>query len=127
VAISTDVIVGFPSESEEEFAESHDFCRRMHFARIHVFPYSPRSGTEAAHMPRPVSAATRRQRTERMLALAAESAEAFRRRFSGRILPVLWERRTADGRWTGLTGNYIRLFTQSDEDLGNRVTMVKVG
>jgi threonylcarbamoyladenosine tRNA methylthiotransferase MtaB len=124
-AITTDVIVGFPGESEEEFEESLSFCKKMDFARIHVFPYSPRPGTEAARMPGQVSSKVKRQRSERMLALARESAAGFRQRFLGRTMPVLWEQKT-NGTWSGLTGNYIRVYTKSDEDLSNKILPVKL-
>ena len=80
-AITTDVIVGFPGETEAEFQESFSFCQRMGFARIHVFPYSPRQETEAAQMPNRVADKTKRERTQKMLALAEESARHFRQKF----------------------------------------------
>ena len=127
VAITTDVITGFPGETDDEFEESVEFCRRMGFARIHVFPYSVRTGTMAASMPGRVSAAVRKRRSDTMLALAEEAAAAFRRRFAGTMRPVLWEQRSADGVWTGLTDNYIRVSTRSEEELGNRVAPGLVG
>jgi threonylcarbamoyladenosine tRNA methylthiotransferase MtaB len=125
-AITTDVIVGFPGETDAEFEESLDFCRRMGFARIHVFPFSPRSGTEAAGMPDRVDAATTKHRTRLMLALAEESAAGFRQRFSGETLTVLWEQRTRDGRWSGVTENYLRVQTDSEEDLTNRLLPLRL-
>ena len=125
--ISTDVIVGFPGETEDEFQESYDFCRRMDFARIHVFPYSPRQGTEAAQMPQKVTDKVKKQRSRRMLALAEESAHNFRRRFLGRTMEVLWEQRSKAGIWSGLTGNYIKVYTRSRGDLTNKLLPVKLG
>ena len=125
VAITTDVIVGFPGETEAEFNDSYEFCRQMGFARIHVFPYSPRSGTQAARMPERVGSGVKRERSHRMLALAQESAQSFRQRFLGKTMTVLWEKRT-DGVWTGLTDNYIRVYTRSDEDLTNKLLSVKL-
>jgi threonylcarbamoyladenosine tRNA methylthiotransferase MtaB len=123
-AITTDIIVGFPGETNEEFKESYCFCQRMEFARIHVFPFSTRSGTKAAKMPGQVDSRTKKQRSDTMLTLAEESARNFRQRFSGRTMPVLWERRTGDYTWSGVTGNYLRVFTESKEDLSNRLTPV---
>jgi threonylcarbamoyladenosine tRNA methylthiotransferase MtaB len=125
VAITTDVIVGFPGETEAEFQESLGFCRRMQFARIHVFPYSPRPGTEAAHMLQ-IADNIKRQRRQQMLALAGESALSFHQRYSGRSLEVLWEQRVGST-WSGLTGNYIKVYTRNNEDLGNRLLPVKLG
>jgi threonylcarbamoyladenosine tRNA methylthiotransferase MtaB len=126
VAITTDVIVGFPGETEDEAAESLAFCREAGFALMHVFPYSRRPGTTAhilgGHLPEPV----RRARMEEMLALATESAATFRRRFLGRTVPVLWEtRRRGEGDgvpvWEGLTDNYLRVYTRSARELRNRI------
>jgi threonylcarbamoyladenosine tRNA methylthiotransferase MtaB len=102
-AITTDIIVGFPGETEAEFQESYELCRRMEFARIHVFPYSPRRGTEAAQMPHQVENKVKKQRSQKMLALARESAQNFSRQFLGKPMPVLWEKQTG-GIWSGLTG-----------------------
>ena len=121
VAITTDVITGFPGETDEEFEESRRFCLRMDFARIHVFPYSVRTGTAAASLPGRVSAAVRKRRSDSMLALAEETAASFRARFAGTTRLVLWEQRSADGIWTGLTDNYIRVSTRTNEDLSNRL------
>ena len=125
-AITTDIIVGFPGETEEDFAESYRFCKQMEFARIHVFNYSPRAGTEAADLPHRVDDGVRKQRSQQMMALAEESARNFRQRFSGRTMTVLWEKRSADGVWSGVTGNYIKVYTRSDQDLSNKLMPVKL-
>ncbi|MCK5577246.1 MAG: tRNA (N(6)-L-threonylcarbamoyladenosine(37)-C(2))-methylthiotransferase MtaB [Dehalococcoidales bacterium] len=124
-AVTTDVIVGFPGETDEEFEESLDFCRRMEFARIHVFPFSPRPGTEATRMPAQIGAIVKKQRSNRMLSLAEASACNFIRRFLGRTMPVLWEQKT-EGIWSGLTDNYIRVYTRNNEELANRLLPVKL-
>jgi len=124
-AITTDVIVGFPGETPEEFEQSYDLCKQMEFARIHVFPYSPRPGTQAARMPNQVKAQVKKQRTQRMLALARESARNFRQKFLGRTMMVLWEKQNG-GIWSGLTDNYIKVCTRSDEDLTNKLLPVKL-
>jgi len=124
-AVATDVIVGFPGESEDEFEESHSFCKGVGFARIHVFPFSPRPGTEADKMKGQITAKVKKQRSQRMLALAEESARNYRKQFLGRTMPVLWEQKSK-GIWSGLTGNYIRVYTKSGEDLSNQITEVKL-
>ncbi len=124
-AITTDVIAGFPGETEAEFQESYDFCRQMSFARIHVFPYSRRPGTEAAGMPEQVSEGVKKERVQKMLVLAEESAHSFQERFLGRAMPVLWEQKSG-GVWSGYTGNYIRVYTRSGEDLTNQLIPVKL-
>ncbi len=124
-AITTDIIVGFPGETDGEFEESYDFCQRLGFARIHVFPYSPRRGTEAAQFPHPVVSQIKKQRSQKMLALAQDSAQNFRRQFLGKVMPILWEKQS-DGIWSGLTANYIKVYTKSDENLTNKLQTVKL-
>jgi threonylcarbamoyladenosine tRNA methylthiotransferase MtaB len=124
-AITTDIIVGFPAETDGEFEESYEFCRRMEFARIHVFPFSPRPGTTAAGMRPRVPDKVKRERTKKMLALAEESARNFRQRFTGKTLPVLWEQQTG-GLWSGLTSNYLRVHTRSTDDLTNQIRAVAI-
>jgi len=124
VAITTDIIVGFPGETDSEFRESHEFCREMEFARIHVFPYSPRPGTAAADMPGHVPAAVKKERGQSMLALAEESAKRFREACLGQTVEVLWEQK-AGGVWSGLTGNYIKVYLKSASGLANTITPVK--
>jgi threonylcarbamoyladenosine tRNA methylthiotransferase MtaB len=125
-SITTDVIVGFPGESEAEFGESIDFCRNTGFARIHVFSYSARPGTEAGMMAGQVAAGIKKERSQKMLALGRECAEAFRRQFIGRTMPVLWEASKVADAWSGFTGNYIKVFTKSDLDMWNQVTPAKL-
>jgi len=125
VAITTDIIVGFPGETEAEFEESYQLCKQMEFARIHVFPYSPRQGTQAARMPERVGDGVKRERSQKMLALAEESAQNFRQQFLGKTMMVLWEKQT-DGVWSGLTDNYIRVYTKSSEDLTNKLQPVRL-
>lgn len=124
-AITTDIIVGFPGETEDEFAESDDFCRELQFARIHVFPYSPRPGTEASQMSGQVGAKVKRERSQRMLVLAQESTDNFKRQFLGKVMTVLWETKS-DGIWSGLTGNYIKVHVKSDQDLANKILLTKL-
>lgn len=126
VAITTDVIAGFPAETAAEFEESYDFCRQMGFARIHIFPYSARPGTAAATTRPQVADKVKKQRSQILLALADECSISFRQQFSGRAMSVLWEQESG-GIWSGLTGNYIRVYTKSEDDLSNRVLSVKLG
>jgi threonylcarbamoyladenosine tRNA methylthiotransferase MtaB len=125
VAVTTDVIVGFPGETEAEFLETLDFCEEMQFARIHVFPYSPRPGTAAAGMPDTVSAAVKKERSRRMLALAKDSLQRFIGHFLGQNREVLFEQKSG-GIWSGLTGNYIRVYVKSGTDLTNQLLPVKL-
>jgi threonylcarbamoyladenosine tRNA methylthiotransferase MtaB len=127
VAITTDLIVGFPGETDKEFAESYQFCQRMAFANIHVFPYSKRSGTHAALMPKQIDEQVKKQRSRQMLVLAKQSANSFREQFMGRTMLVLWERESKDSTWEGLTDNYIRVVARSNEPLQNRLIPALLG
>lgn len=130
VAISTDIIVGFPGETEAEFQGSLDFVRRMQFADAHVFSYSERPGTAAAAMPNQVHNATRKQRSAAMRAVTAESAAGYRRRFLGAEMAVLWESADEldDAAWrlTGLTDNYLRVESAAEQPRWNEITPVKL-
>ena len=126
VGITTDVIVGFPGETDIEFEESLDFCRQIGFAKIHVFPLSPRSGTAAAKMPGRVAESVKKARSQKMLQLSEESARLFRDKFAGKSMDVLWERENDDGDWSGTTGNYIRVRAKSKTDLHNKILKSEV-
>src|SRR5438105_702380 len=120
VAITTDVIAGFPGESTSDFEATIGLCREIGFAAIHAFPYSRRPHTSAALMRGHLSAPVRRARVETLLQLACESSLAFRRHFLDRTMQVLWEERRR-GRWQGLTGNYIRVYSSDPGNLSNRL------
>lgn len=112
VAISTDIIVGFPGETEELFFESLEFVRTLNFSRMHVFPYSKRVGTPAAVMTEQVPEDVKHERVKRMQALAAEKTTEYQVGFIGRTMPVLFET-VKDGTADGLTGNYIRVYAEN--------------
>ncbi len=124
-AITTDVIVGFPGETNAEFRETFDFCREMQFAHIHVFPFSPRPGTAAADMPQQIPDALKKERSNQMLGLSKENAQAFQQRFIGKTMDVLWEQQS-HGIWSGLTGNYIKVYTKSNKELTNLILPIKL-
>jgi threonylcarbamoyladenosine tRNA methylthiotransferase MtaB len=130
IAITTDVIVGFPGESDADFAASLDFVRQVNFAAGHVFTYSSRPGTAAARMPGHLPLEVRKQRNTLMRAAFAESAEAYRRQFLGAELEVLWESTDSYGPqgWQlhGLTDNYLKVTALSPEKLWNRLSRVRV-
>ena len=124
LAVTTDVIAGFPGETEAEFAESLAFVEAIGFARAHIFPYSARPGTVAAGLPDQVPPQVKAERAQVMRAVAAAGDLAFRQRFVGRTMAVLWEtsRSGGDGLvWSGLTGNYLRVQAACPADLANRI------
>jgi threonylcarbamoyladenosine tRNA methylthiotransferase MtaB len=125
LALTSDIMVAFPGESDDEFEESYRFCERMGFAAIHVFPYSARPGTRAAQLPDSVPDNLRSRRTQLMLDLGRRCSANFRERFLGQYMNVLWEG-IRDGVWFGLSENYLRVFTCSGEQLANHLLETRV-
>jgi threonylcarbamoyladenosine tRNA methylthiotransferase MtaB len=113
VAITTDIIAGFPGETEEEFAETLEFVRDVNFADGHVFTYSARPGTGAARMKGQVRPELRKKRNHILTDLLEESAKSYRKKFVGEKMSVLWESTSEMGEWgwkmEGLTENYLRV------------------
>lgn len=128
--LSTDLIVGFPGETDEEFAETMAYVEELAFARLHVFTYSPRPGTAAARMSGHLPREVKRERAGRLIALGERLSEAFHRRYEGTTRPVLWETATGAERdglcWAGYTDNYIRVTAVGPADLMQRVTPTRL-
>ena len=125
LAITTDVIVGFPGETEAHFEESMSFIRQMQFAGGHVFTFSERPGTPASRLPDSVPYPIRKRRNARMQDLFAAVSRAYQQKFIGKTLEALWESVTAvPGGWdmVGWTDNYLRVTVRSPRDLWNQIT-----
>ena len=128
-AITADVIVGFPGEGEEQFRESLRFAEKLDLSAMHVFPYSVRPGTSAAYMGPQVAEETKRGRMGEMLALARRQASAFRSGSIGTTRQVLWERvgiRGGKPVYLGLTDNYLKVHTDQEAPLLNRITFARL-
>lgn len=128
VAISTDIITGFPGESDEDFEQTYQFANELHFAKAHVFRFSPRQGTPAARMKGQIKDEVKKARSERLLSLNEIDARDFRQQFVGETVEVLIEG-CKHGRWEGLTDNYLRveLAEMSDQQERNwQNTIVQV-
>jgi threonylcarbamoyladenosine tRNA methylthiotransferase MtaB len=129
-AITTDVIAGFPGETDEEFAESLNFIREMNFAGGHAFTYSPRPGTGAARLGGQVRHEVRKERNAILREVFEEGAKAYRQRFLGQETSVLWESVTQmNGQgWQmeGLTGNYLRVQAVAPQARWNHLDRVKL-
>ncbi len=127
-AITTDIIVGFPGESDAEFEQSYSFCQRAGFANIHVFPYSPRPETAASGMSGQIKDKIKQERNQRMLELARISQHKFHEQFLGQTMQVLWEKETSRGSgiYSGLANNYIRVFAHNEKSLDNEITPVRL-
>jgi threonylcarbamoyladenosine tRNA methylthiotransferase MtaB len=121
VAITADMIAGFPGESEMDHQESVAFAHAMAFADVHVFRYSPRQGTAASRMAQQVPAEVKHARAEELRSVVEEIADAYRQRFVGSERAVLWEEELdpvplQSRRWTGLTDNYLRVELDAPDD-----------
>lgn len=113
LALTTDVLVGFPGETEAQFAETAAFIEEMAFADLHVFPYSVRPRTSAAHFDGHVPFGARKRRVQTLLAKVPALRRAYTQRFLSTTLDVVWEEETA-GMWRGYTDNYLRVYVKSD-------------
>ena len=130
VAITTDLIAGFPGETEDEFNETLLFVREMDFSGGHVFSYSPRPGTGAARMKGQVKPELRKSRNRILQETLEDSATSYRERFFGKTMPVLWESTTEYGeygwRMEGWTGNYLRVSALAPSPRWNEVDEVEL-
>ena len=127
-AITTDVIVGFPGETEEEFECSRNFLEQMNFFEMHVFKYSKRRNTPAAVMPGQLTEAQKTARSEILLQLTERQSEEYRRFYTGKTVEVLFEeKKEIKGvtYWIGHTPQYVKVAVRSDCDLQNRIENVK--
>lgn len=130
LALTTDLIVGFPGETDARFEASLQFVKQANFAGAHVFPFSVRPGTAAEQMSGRVHPRIVKERSQRMREVVAESAGKYRQKFLGKTLRVLWEKSV----WTragwelrGLSDNYLKVQSKSDCNLYNQVSLVEVG
>lgn len=121
VALTTDIIVGFPGETEENFQESYDFAKEMGFAKIHVFPYSPKRGTPAAARKDQLPNAVKSERSHKLIQLSDKMAADFLGEYVGQDVEVLYERMVEDGVYEGHTTNYIKVRGRSEKDLTNKL------
>lgn len=122
-ALTTDVMVGFPGEDEDEFAQSLRFVEEMAFARVHIFAYSRRPGTPAATMPAQVSAAEKSARARRMEAVCARTRAAYESALIGQETTVLLETRDPDGTAVGHTPTYIPVRCRTDRLCGEEIAV----
>ena len=123
--ITTDMIVGFPGETEEEFVQSLEFIRKCAFSAMHIFPYSKRPGTPAAAMKDQILNAEKEARAHRAGAVAAEMEKAYLEQFVGEEVEVLFEEKK-NGLWRGYTTRYVEVTVHSEDDLHNRFKTVRI-
>ena len=122
VAITTDVIVGFPGETNEEFKKTYEFLKEIELSQMHIFKYSPRKGTPAATMENQVDPQMKHFRSEQLLNLSKVNFN----KFIGRELDVLFEQNIEGNKYEGLTSNYIRVVVESDKNIQGQILKVKI-
>jgi threonylcarbamoyladenosine tRNA methylthiotransferase MtaB len=130
LAITSDVIVGFPGETEEEFMETYNFVREQRFSELHVFPYSKRTGTPAARMPNQVDEEVKNERVHRLIALSDQLAKEYALQFEGQVLEVIPEERDKEnpesGLYIGYTDNYLKVKFPATEEMVGEIVKVKI-
>ena len=127
IAITTDVIVGFPGETEEEFNETVDFIKRVNFVELHVFPFSAREGTPAYDMPDQVDAQIKAKRVQILLELSEQLKENYRKQFIGKELEVIVEEKNKQtGLMIGHSSNYLLLEDDLPESSVGKIVKIKV-
>ncbi len=125
VALTTDIIVGFPGETEEEFSTTYDFLKRIKFAKMHIFKYSQRKGTVAAKMKDQIDPKIKDERSNKLIELSNKNEEEFLDRFIGKKLEVLFETTVHDGYTEGHTTNYINVKAKGT-NIENTIKTVEV-
>ena len=130
LAVTSDVIVGFPGETEEEFMETYNFIRDHKFSELHVFPFSKRTGTPAARMEDQVDEEVKNERVHRLIALNDQLAKEYASRFEGDVLEVIPEERFKESEnenlYVGYTANYLKILFEAKEEMIGKLVKVKI-
>lgn len=124
--ITTDIIVGFPGETDEEFNETLDFVKAIKFSRIHVFKYSVREGTKAADMDYQVEDSIKTHRSKILIDLGNSISKEFMNKFSGKTMNVLIETQNKENIFEGYTTNYLKVLMKSDNNIKNEIVNVRI-
>ncbi|RNA68858.1 tRNA (N(6)-L-threonylcarbamoyladenosine(37)-C(2))-methylthiotransferase MtaB [Alteribacter keqinensis] len=127
LAVTTDVIVGFPGETDKEYQETYDFIRDLKFSELHVFPYSKRTGTPAARMEDQVDDNVKNDRVHRLIELSNQLAKEYATAFEDDVLEMIPEEKASEGDLlVGYTDNYMKVKVQGDENLIGEIVKVKI-
>ncbi len=127
IALTTDVIVGFPGESDDNFLETYNFIKKIKFAELHVFPFSPRKGTAAYSFTNQIDAKVKAERVRKLIDLSDELAEQYREKFAGKELEVILEERNkTTGLLCGFTSNYLKLNVDLPDEYIGKIVKLKV-
>ncbi len=125
--ITTDIIVGFPGETDEEWEKSLKFIKEIGFSHIHIFAYSAREGTKASTFPNQIENSTKKERSKRLHKLTKLMRKNILNNEIGKEYSVLWESKDKDNNWTGYTDNYIKVILKNDkENIGNKISKIKI-
>ena len=125
VNLTTDIIVGFPGETNEEFESTYEFLSKIKFYKMHIFKYSPREGTLAAKMTNQIDGNIKEERSQKLIELSNKNEREYNEKYIGKSVEVLFEEEK-DGLWSGYTKNYVRVFVESDESLENRLKKIEI-
>ena len=120
VILTTDIIVGFPGESEEEFEKTYTFLKEIKFYKMHVFKYSPRKGTKAAVMPNQIDGNKKEERSRKLIELSNQNEKAYNQNYIGKEVEILFEEEK-NGIWQGHTKNYILAHYKTEKNIENRI------
>ncbi|SNS59988.1 threonylcarbamoyladenosine tRNA methylthiotransferase MtaB [Bacillus sp. OK838] len=126
LAVTSDVIVGFPGETEEEFMETYNFIEKYKFSELHVFPYSKRTGTPAARMEDQVDEDVKNERVHRLIALSDQLAKEYASRFEGEVLEVIPETKLKNGLYEGYSDNYMKIVFPASDEMVGEIVKVKI-
>ena len=124
VMLTTDIIVGFPGENEEEFEETYKFLKDIKFYKMHIFKYSPRKGTKAAEMKNQVNGNIKEERSKKLIELSDENEKEYNEKYIGKEVEILFEEEK-EGLYKGHTQNYILAYYKTDKKLENKIVRVK--
>ena len=125
VLLTADVIVGFPGETEEEFADTYNFLKRIQFYKIHVFKYSPRKGTKAAEMDNQIDGSIKEKRSKDLIELSNRFQKEYENKMIGTYQKVLFEQEE-NGIWQGHTSNYVLVKLKTDKNIENKIINVQI-
>ncbi|MFJ7847338.1 tRNA (N(6)-L-threonylcarbamoyladenosine(37)-C(2))-methylthiotransferase MtaB [Peribacillus sp. NPDC097224] len=126
LAVTSDVIVGFPGETEEEFMETYNFIKKYKFSELHVFPYSKRTGTPAARMDDQVDEDVKNERVHRLISLSDQLAKEYASQFEGEVLEVIPETPLENGLYEGYSDNYMKVIFPATEEMVGEIVKVKI-
>ncbi|MBV6683872.1 tRNA (N(6)-L-threonylcarbamoyladenosine(37)-C(2))-methylthiotransferase MtaB [Rossellomorea sp. RS05] len=126
LAVTSDVIVGFPGESEEEFMETYNFIKDQKFSELHVFPYSQRTGTPAARMDDQIDEEVKNERVHRLINLSDQLAKEYASRFENEVLEVIPEEQVDGDLYVGYTDNYLKVIFPAREEMIGKLVKVKI-